>query len=52
MLGTLVIAMSLQLDRRGVWNMMAPCVFALTVMASIWVCHHCLLDFLPEIPYD
>ncbi|XP_039216186.1 post-GPI attachment to proteins factor 6 isoform X3 [Crotalus tigris] len=37
MLGTLVIAMSLQLDRRGVWNMMAPCVFALTVMASIWV---------------
>uniref|UniRef100_A0A8C5S9C2 Post-GPI attachment to proteins 6 n=1 Tax=Laticauda laticaudata TaxID=8630 RepID=A0A8C5S9C2_LATLA len=37
MLGTLVIAMSLQLDRRGVWNMMGPCVFALTVMASIWV---------------
>ncbi|KAL7979315.1 hypothetical protein Chor_015339 [Crotalus horridus] len=37
MLGTLVIAMSLQLDRRGVWNMMAPCVFALTVTASIWV---------------
>ncbi|ETE71044.1 Transmembrane protein 8A, partial [Ophiophagus hannah] len=37
MLGTLVIAMSLQLDRRGVWNMMGPCVFALAVMASIWV---------------
>ncbi|XP_034297232.1 post-GPI attachment to proteins factor 6 isoform X2 [Pantherophis guttatus] len=36
-LGTLVIAMSLQLDRRGVWNMMGPCVFALTIMASIWV---------------
>ncbi|XP_063170703.1 post-GPI attachment to proteins factor 6 [Candoia aspera] len=36
-LGTLVIAMSLQLDRRGVWNMMGPCVFALTVMATIWV---------------
>ncbi|KAM6423810.1 post-GPI attachment to proteins factor 6 isoform 2-T2 [Liasis olivaceus] len=36
-LGTLVIAMSLQLDRRGLWNMMGPCVFALTIMASIWV---------------
>ncbi|XP_053132719.1 post-GPI attachment to proteins factor 6 [Hemicordylus capensis] len=37
--GTLVIAMSLQLDRRGVWNMMGPCLFALVVMTAAWVYH-------------
>ncbi|XP_006873894.1 PREDICTED: transmembrane protein 8A [Chrysochloris asiatica] len=37
LLGTLVIAMSLQLDRRGAWNMMGPCLFALVVMVSMWV---------------
>ncbi|KYO44565.1 transmembrane protein 8A [Alligator mississippiensis] len=36
-LGTLFIAMSLQLDRRGVWNMMGPCLFALVVMIAAWV---------------
>lgn len=36
-LGTLLIAMSLQLDRRGVWNMMGPCLFALVIMISAWV---------------
>ncbi|XP_007955668.2 post-GPI attachment to proteins factor 6 [Orycteropus afer afer] len=46
LLGTLVIAMSLQLDRRGAWNMLGPCLFALVVMVSMWVyrCgrrHHC-----------
>lgn len=35
--GTLFIAMSLQLDRRGVWNMMAPCLFALVIMVTAWV---------------
>nr|XP_056722216.1 post-GPI attachment to proteins factor 6 [Euleptes europaea] len=35
--GTLFIAMSLQLDRRGVWNMMGPCLFAFIVMISVWV---------------
>ncbi|XP_074135917.1 post-GPI attachment to proteins factor 6 isoform X2 [Sminthopsis crassicaudata] len=45
-LGTLIIAMSLQLDRRGIWNMMGPCLFALIIMISMWVyrCihrHHC-----------
>uniref|UniRef100_A0A8C9F5R1 Post-glycosylphosphatidylinositol attachment to proteins 6 n=1 Tax=Pavo cristatus TaxID=9049 RepID=A0A8C9F5R1_PAVCR len=38
-LGSLLIAMSLQLDRRGVWNMMGPCLFALVIMISAWVYH-------------
>lgn len=37
MLGTLLIAMSLQLDRRVVWNMMGPCLFALFIMVTAWV---------------
>ncbi|XP_028561801.2 post-GPI attachment to proteins factor 6 [Podarcis muralis] len=36
-LGTLFIAMSLQLDRRGVWNMMGPCLVALLIMIAAWV---------------
>ncbi|XP_012593255.1 post-GPI attachment to proteins factor 6 isoform X2 [Microcebus murinus] len=42
LLGTLVIAMSLQLDRRGAWNMMGPCLFASVIMVSMWVyrCGH------------
>uniref|UniRef100_A0ACB8FJ89 Uncharacterized protein n=1 Tax=Sphaerodactylus townsendi TaxID=933632 RepID=A0ACB8FJ89_9SAUR len=36
-LGTLFIAMSLQLDRRGVWNIMGPCLLALVIMISVWV---------------
>nr|XP_021530781.1 LOW QUALITY PROTEIN: transmembrane protein 8A [Aotus nancymaae] len=42
LLGTLVIAMSLQLDRRGIWNMLGPCLFAFVIMASMWVyrCGH------------
>ncbi|XP_069342485.1 post-GPI attachment to proteins factor 6 [Eulemur rufifrons] len=42
LLGTLVIAMSLQLDRRGAWNMMGPCLFAFVIMVSMWVyrCGH------------
>lgn len=36
MSGTLIIAMSLQLDRRGVWNMLAPCLFALVIMTTAW----------------
>uniref|UniRef100_A0A8C6N181 Post-glycosylphosphatidylinositol attachment to proteins 6 n=1 Tax=Mus spicilegus TaxID=10103 RepID=A0A8C6N181_MUSSI len=41
-LGTLVIAMSLQMDRRGIWNLMGPCVFAFVIMASMWIyrCGH------------
>ncbi|XP_071616511.1 post-GPI attachment to proteins factor 6 isoform X2 [Heliangelus exortis] len=39
LLGTLLIAMSLQLDRRGVWNMMGPCLFALIIMIAAWVYH-------------
>lgn len=29
--------MSLQMDRRGIWNLMGPCVFAFVIMASMWV---------------
>ncbi|KAM9305434.1 post-GPI attachment to proteins factor 6 [Gastrophryne carolinensis] len=36
MLGTLVIAMSMQLDRRGIWNMLGPCLFALIIMIIAW----------------
>ncbi|XP_043945719.1 post-GPI attachment to proteins factor 6 [Protopterus annectens] len=36
-IGSLFIAMSLQLGRRGVWNMMGPCLFALIIMAIAWV---------------
>ncbi|XP_029432619.1 post-GPI attachment to proteins factor 6 [Rhinatrema bivittatum] len=36
-LGTLLIAMSMQLDRRGVWNMMGPCLFAIIVLILAWV---------------
>ncbi|XP_036081866.1 post-GPI attachment to proteins factor 6 isoform X3 [Rousettus aegyptiacus] len=42
LLGTLVFAMSLQLDRRGAWNMMGPCLFAFVIMVTMWVyrCGH------------
>ncbi|KAG8508957.1 Post-GPI attachment to proteins factor 6 [Galemys pyrenaicus] len=42
LLGTLVFAMSLQLDRRGAWNTLGPCLFALLVMVAMWVyrCGH------------
>ncbi|XP_077130394.1 post-GPI attachment to proteins factor 6 [Ranitomeya variabilis] len=36
MLGTLVIAMSMQLDRRGIWNMLGPCLFALILLVIVW----------------
>lgn len=37
LLGTLVFAMSLQLDRRAAWNMLGPCLFAIVVMVTMWV---------------
>uniref|UniRef100_A0A452FNY6 Post-GPI attachment to proteins 6 n=1 Tax=Capra hircus TaxID=9925 RepID=A0A452FNY6_CAPHI len=36
-LGTLIFAMSLQLDRRAAWNTMGPCLFAIVVMVTMWV---------------
>ncbi|KAG8433395.1 hypothetical protein GDO86_017611 [Hymenochirus boettgeri] len=36
MLGTLLIGMSMQLDRRGIWNMMGPCLFALVILVISW----------------
>ncbi|MBN3278792.1 TMM8A factor, partial [Polyodon spathula] len=37
MLGTLVIAMSMQLDRRGMWNMLGPCLCAGIAMIAAWI---------------
>ncbi|XP_039632354.1 post-GPI attachment to proteins factor 6-like isoform X1 [Polypterus senegalus] len=36
MLGCLIIAMSMQLDRRGLWNMLGPSLFALITMIAAW----------------
>ncbi|XP_061790738.1 post-GPI attachment to proteins factor 6 isoform X2 [Nerophis lumbriciformis] len=36
MLGALLIAMSLQLDRRGLWNLVAPILCALLFMVAVW----------------
>ncbi|XP_066517707.1 post-GPI attachment to proteins factor 6 [Hoplias malabaricus] len=46
MAGTLFIAMAMQLDRRGLWNLLGPVLFALIIMVTSWVCrgvkrHHC-----------
>ncbi|KAJ8001308.1 hypothetical protein DPEC_G00168200 [Dallia pectoralis] len=36
MLGCLLIAMSMQLDRRGLWNMLGPILCAVLVMVTTW----------------
>ncbi|XP_056149554.1 post-GPI attachment to proteins factor 6 [Lampris incognitus] len=36
-LGVLLIAMSMQLDRRGLWNMLGPVIFAVLTMVTAWV---------------
>lgn len=36
-LGTLLIAMSMQLDRQGLWNMLGPILCAVLIMVSAWV---------------
>ncbi|XP_017572900.1 post-GPI attachment to proteins factor 6 [Pygocentrus nattereri] len=46
MTGTLIIAMAMQLDRRGLWNLLGPVLFALVIMVTAWVYrsvtrHHC-----------
>ncbi|KAL7845963.1 hypothetical protein AOLI_G00241550 [Acnodon oligacanthus] len=46
MAGTLIIAMVMQLDRRGLWNLLGPVLFALVIMVTAWVYrsvtrHHC-----------
>ncbi|XP_049604210.1 transmembrane protein 8B [Syngnathus scovelli] len=35
--GTLLIAMSLQLDRRGLWNLLGPILTAILITAAVWV---------------
>ncbi|XP_076018502.1 post-GPI attachment to proteins factor 6 isoform X2 [Genypterus blacodes] len=37
LLGAMLIAMSLQLDRRGLWNMLGPVLCAVLVMVTAWV---------------
>ncbi|XP_040911917.1 post-GPI attachment to proteins factor 6 [Toxotes jaculatrix] len=37
MLGTLLIAMSMQLDRKGLWNLVGPVLCALLIMVTAWV---------------
>ncbi|XP_076838459.1 post-GPI attachment to proteins factor 6 isoform X2 [Brachyhypopomus gauderio] len=37
MAGTLLIAMAMQLDRRGLWNLLGPVLVALVTMVTAWV---------------
>ncbi|KAK2822051.1 hypothetical protein Q5P01_022116 [Channa striata] len=37
MLGALLIAMSMQLDRKGLWNLLGPILCALVFMVATWV---------------
>nr|XP_015216079.1 PREDICTED: transmembrane protein 8A [Lepisosteus oculatus] len=37
MLGTLIIAMSMQLDRRGLWNLLGPVLCAVLAMVAAWI---------------
>lgn len=37
MLGTLLIAMSMQLDRTGLWNLLGPILCAILIMVIAWV---------------
>uniref|UniRef100_UPI0037E98C19 post-GPI attachment to proteins factor 6 n=1 Tax=Semicossyphus pulcher TaxID=241346 RepID=UPI0037E98C19 len=37
MLGALLIAMSMQLDRKGLWNLLGPVLCAIMFMVSAWV---------------
>ncbi|KAA0722550.1 Post-GPI attachment to proteins factor 6 [Triplophysa tibetana] len=44
--GTLVISMVMQLDRRGLWNLLGPVLFSLVIMVAAWTYrsvkrHHC-----------
>lgn len=37
LLGTLLIAMSMQLDRKGLWNLLGPILCAILIMVATWV---------------
>lgn len=37
MLGALLIAMSMQLDRKGLWNLLGPVLCAILFMVTAWV---------------
>lgn len=36
-LGTLLIAMSMQLDRKGLWNLLGPILCAILILVAAWV---------------
>lgn len=36
-LGSLTIAMSLQMSRQGLWNTLGPSLFAMVIMVTMWV---------------
>lgn len=37
LLGALLIAMSMQLDRKGLWNLLGPILCAILLMVTSWV---------------
>lgn len=37
MVGALLIAMSMQLDRKGLWNLLGPVLCAILFMVTAWV---------------
>lgn len=37
LLGSLTIAMSLQMSRQGLWNTLGPSLFAMVIMVTMWV---------------
>lgn len=37
MIGALLIAMSMQLDRKGLWNLLGPILCAILLMVTSWV---------------
>lgn len=37
LLGSLLIAMSMQLDRKGLWNLLGPILCAILIMVAAWV---------------
>lgn len=46
LLGALLLALSMQLDRKGLWNMLGPVLCALLILVAAWVYrgvkrHHC-----------
>lgn len=55
MLGALLIAMSMQLDRKGLWNLLGPVLCAILFMVTAWVStvsHTFMYSWLATISID